>query len=43
MTAYQAFTGDTQYNSLIGEALQAQKGPNNDYMTPNQTKSEVGI
>ena len=38
---YWSYTGDSQYNSLIERALLQQAGPNNDYMPPNQTKSEV--
>lgn len=37
---YWNYTGDAQYNTLIQQALIAQTGPNNDYMPPNQTKSE---
>lgn len=38
---YWFYTGDSQYNALVMDGLQAQVGPNNDYMPPNQTKSEV--
>lgn len=38
---YTQFTGDMQYVSTVQKALVAQVGPNNDYMPPNQTKSEV--
>ncbi|KAK4695706.1 hypothetical protein P7C71_g2099, partial [Lecanoromycetidae sp. Uapishka_2] len=37
---YWNYTGDAQYNTLIQEALIAQVGPTNDYMAPNQTKTE---
>ena len=37
---YWNYTGDAQYNNIIEEALLAQVGPNNDYMVPNQTKTE---
>ncbi|KAF2670611.1 putative cell wall glycosyl hydrolase Dfg5 [Microthyrium microscopicum] len=37
---YSFLTGDTTYNDIVGKALQFQVGPNNDYMPPNQTKSE---
>lgn len=37
---YWAMTGDTQYNSITKEALLFQVGPNNDFMTTNQTKDE---
>ncbi|KAF2494923.1 mannan endo-1,6-alpha-mannosidase [Lophium mytilinum] len=39
MVQYQTLTADKQYSDLIGQALQFQRGPNDDYMTPNQTKS----
>jgi len=38
---YWFYTGDSQYNALVMDGLLAQVGPNNDYMPPNQTKSEV--
>jgi len=38
---YWDYTGDPQYNSLVQQALLFQTGPNNDYMPPNQTKTEV--
>ncbi|KAL9599638.1 MAG: hypothetical protein Q9219_003722 [cf. Caloplaca sp. 3 TL-2023] len=37
---YYYYTGDDQYNDLVTEGLLFQAGPNNDYMTPNQTKTE---
>lgn len=40
MIDYWAYTGDDQYNDLVQQALAGQRGPNNDYMVPNQTKSE---
>ena len=38
---YWNYTGDTQYVSLVQQALLWQMGPDKDYMTPNQTKTEV--
>ena len=38
---YWNYTGDTQYVSLVQQALLFQVGPGNDYMVPNQTKIEV--
>ena len=40
---YWNYTGDSQYNSIVQQALQWQMGPNNDFMTPNQTKDEVPL
>ena len=40
---YAFYTGDGQFNGLVGDALQAQVGPNNEYMPPNQTKTEVRL
>ncbi|KAK5120625.1 hypothetical protein LTR85_005983 [Meristemomyces frigidus] len=40
MINYWSLTGDSTYNQLVGEALLFQKGPDNDFMPPNQTKSE---
>jgi mannan endo-1,6-alpha-mannosidase len=37
---YWYFTGDDTYNQITTQALLAQVGPNNDYMPPNQTKTE---
>ena len=37
---YWYFTGDETYNPITTQALLAQVGPNNDYMPPNQTKTE---
>lgn len=37
---YWYYTGDTSYNEVTSQALLFQVGPNQDYMTPNQTKSE---
>ncbi|KAL8867016.1 MAG: hypothetical protein Q9174_005933, partial [Haloplaca sp. 1 TL-2023] len=36
---YYYYTGDDQYNDIVTEGLLWQVGPNNDYMTPNQTKT----
>lgn len=33
-------SGDTTYNNITSAALLAQRGPNNNYMPPNQTKNE---
>jgi len=41
MIDYWYLTGDDQYNSIVRGALLSQVGPNDDYMPPNQTKSEV--
>ena len=40
---YWNYTGDTQYVSLVQQALLWQAGPDKDYMTPNQTKTEVAV
>lgn len=37
---YYYYTGDSQYNDVTTQALLFQVGPNKDYMTPNQTKTE---
>jgi len=37
---YWYYTGDTQYNDVISQAMLFQVGPNNDYMPPNQTDTE---
>jgi mannan endo-1,6-alpha-mannosidase len=37
---YWAVTGDDTYNDIVSQGLLFQVGPNNDYMPPNQTKSE---
>jgi mannan endo-1,6-alpha-mannosidase len=36
---YWKVTGDEQYNAIVTQGLQFQRGPNNDYMPPNQTRS----
>lgn len=41
MIEYWYYTGDTTYNEVTTQAMLAQVGPNNDYMPPNQTKTEV--
>ena len=41
MIEYWYYTGDTTYNNVITQGLLAQVGPDNDYMPPNQTKTEV--
>ena len=38
---YWNYTGDAQYVALVQQALLSQVGPDNDYMVPNQTKTEV--
>lgn len=40
---YWNYTGDAQYIGLVQQALLSQVGPSNDYMTPNQTKTEVAL
>ena len=42
MIEYWYYTGDSTYNAVITQGLLAQVGPDNDYMPPNQTKTEVG-
>lgn len=42
MIEYWYYTGDSTYNDVITQGLLAQVGPDNDYMPPNQTKTEVG-
>lgn len=37
---YWYFTGDNSYNAITTEALLHQVGPDNDFMPPNQTKTE---
>ena len=37
---YWSYTGDDQYNDQVTQALEAQVGPGQDYMPPNQTKTE---
>jgi mannan endo-1,6-alpha-mannosidase len=37
---YWYFTGDDTYNAITTQALLAQVGPNDDFMPPNQTKTE---
>ncbi|KAK8212915.1 hypothetical protein M8818_003080 [Zalaria obscura] len=40
MVDYWYYTGDTSYNDVVTDALLFQVGPDEDYMPPNQTKSE---
>ena len=40
MIDYWFYTGDNQYNDLITQAILWQVGPADDFMTPNQTKTE---
>lgn len=42
MVEYWYYTGDDTYNDVVMQALLAQVGPDNDFMPPNQTKTEVG-
>ena len=42
MIEYWYYTGDSTYNAVVTQGLLAQVGPDNDYMPPNQTKTEVG-
>ena len=37
---YYYYTGDASYNDVVIQGMLFQSGPNNDYMTPNQTKTE---
>lgn len=37
---YWYYTGDSTYNTITTQALLFQTGPNEDYMPPNQTKTE---
>jgi len=37
---YWYYTGDSQYNDITTQAMLFQVGPNDDYMPPNQTKTE---
>src|ERR1700712_2263944 len=37
---YWYYTGDTSFNDITTQAMLWQAGPNADYMTPNQTKTE---
>ncbi|TVY89041.1 Mannan endo-1,6-alpha-mannosidase, partial [Lachnellula willkommii] len=39
MIDYWYYTGDVTYNAEVTQALLWQVGPNQDYMTPNQTKT----
>lgn len=43
MIEYWFYTGDATYNDVTTQGLLAQVGPDNDYMPPNQTKTEVRI
>ena len=37
---YWHYTGDSTYNDVVTQGMLFQVGPNADYMTPNQTKTE---
>ena len=41
MIEYWYYTGDTTYNDVVTQGMVAQIGPTDDYMPPNQTKTEV--
>ena len=41
MIEYWYLTGDETYNDVVTQGMLAQVGPDNDYMPPNQTKTEV--
>ena len=41
MIEYWYYTGDSTYNAVVTQGLLAQVGPDNDFMPPNQTKTEV--
>lgn len=41
MIEYWYYTGDATYNDVVTQGLLAQVGPSNDFMPPNQTKTEV--
>ena len=41
MVEYWYYTGDSSYNDVVMQGLLAQIGPNQDFMPPNQTKTEV--
>lgn len=41
MIEYWFYTGDDSYNKVVTDGLLAQIGPQNDFMPPNQTKTEV--
>lgn len=40
MIEYWFYTGDTTYNDVVTQGMLAQIGPHNDFMPPNQTKTE---
>lgn len=41
MVEYWYYTGDATYNDVVTQGLLAQVGPHNDFMPPNQTRTEV--
>jgi len=41
MVEYWYYTGDATYNDVVTQGMLAQAGPHNDFMPPNQTKTEV--
>lgn len=43
MIEYWFYTGDDTYNNVTMQGMLAQVGPSNDFMPPNQTKTEVCI
>ena len=42
MVNYWQYTNDTQYNDIVTQGIQFQRGPDNNFNPPNQTKS-MGI
>jgi mannan endo-1,6-alpha-mannosidase len=40
---YWYLTGDDTYNNIVKQSLDFQVGPDDNYMPPNQTKTEVRI
>lgn len=43
MVEYWFYTGDETYNKVVTQGILAQVGPKNNFMPPNQTKTEVII
>ena len=41
MVQYWYYTGDDTYNEVVTQGLLAQIGPDEDFMPPNQTRTEV--
>jgi mannan endo-1,6-alpha-mannosidase len=40
---YYYYTGNSEYNEVVTQGMLHQVGPNNDFMPPNQTKTEVSF